>query len=97
MADRLGTDTDARDDLPLVDSQVSGIQNVFNALYRRLTTPTGALQFVGDDPTYGFAIQNLVNDVMTPAQAHAYQSIIRSQIMKDPRVIDAEVVITLIA
>jgi phage baseplate assembly protein W len=86
MATDYGLDLACTDDLTNDMAEVTGLANVAQALYRRIITTRGALI---DDPAYGFAISNLVDDSQTARQAAVIASSIDAEFEKDERVLSS--------
>lgn len=82
-----GLDLVCKDDMPLNAAEVSGVQNVAQAIYRRLITPRGG---VIDDPNYGTDISALIDDVQTSRQAAIIAQQIDVEAMKDERVLSSQ-------
>jgi phage baseplate assembly protein W len=83
-----GTDLSCTDDLDPAMAEVSGITLLAQAIYRRLTTPRGALW---EDPDYGFDVRELLSSTMTPAQIASIPGQVRTEVQKDERIQSADV------
>lgn len=70
---------------------VSGWLLVGQALYRRLTTPRGALQGGDEEAAYGFDVAGYVGAVGTAVSINALPGLVRGEILKDDRVLDCTV------
>lgn len=68
---------------------VDGIEQLAQALFARIVTPTGALV---DDPTFGYDVRENLNDA-SPSPARIAAAV-RSQWLADERVLDAQVGVT---
>uniref|UniRef100_A0A6M3INT7 Putative baseplate wedge subunit n=1 Tax=viral metagenome TaxID=1070528 RepID=A0A6M3INT7_9ZZZZ len=77
-----GTDFGGTDDLEL-DRRVSGGTLVGQAVWRRLRTRRGAL---GGFPNYGTDLADLIYDDMDQAAIARVPTVVRSEVMKDPRI-----------
>ncbi|WP_437982919.1 hypothetical protein [Sorangium sp. So ce117] len=80
-----GVDFDCADDLTELMELASGPRALAQAVYRRLTTPRGALL---DAPDYGYDLRELLSRGMTSADLAAIPGIIRSEVTKDERIFD---------
>lgn len=93
MNDNLGTDFTAVDDL---DANLSSVDGGGNALlqnvYRRLVTSRGSLWY---DTNYGTNVLNFIEDAGLSDENKA--GIIRDEVLKDERVSDAVVTLSLVA
>lgn len=85
-----GSDLSCADDLTadMAELDTDDPLVVAQAVYRRLTTPRGGLI---DDPDYGLDVRSFLHKGMTPAEVRAIAGQIRLEILKDERVLDAEV------
>lgn len=79
----LGTDVDARSDVPLRWGLVSGRANLSDALARRFITARGALV---DDSEYGADLRDYLNAGLTPAGLAQLRGTIVAQAGADKRV-----------
>lgn len=70
---------------------VEGGELLAEAAYRRLITVRGTLL---DDPNYGLGLVRWLQSEYTPAMLAALPSIIRLELMKDPRLDSVDVEIT---
>lgn len=86
-----GQDTYDLDDLPLIDTQVIGTQNLGLRLARRLTTPYGALALINDDPDFGYDIYQLLNGKYDQQSISAAISDIENECLKEEEVQAADV------
>lgn len=70
---------------------------VAQAMIRRLTTPRGTLAIVGGDEeaVYGFDLSEYIGAVGTSTALQALPAIVRGELLKDDRVIDVDVTVTL--
>jgi hypothetical protein len=82
--------TDVTEALEEVDP--ASYAGIGQALFRRLITPRGALP---DDPDYGFDVQGALNRGTTTAELRALEVQIRLETLKDDRVEDALVTVTI--
>lgn len=86
-SDILGIDIVAGPDLDPTFRLCYGTENVQNAMVRRLSTPAGALEDLGDDPEYGYDVPGqLNNDFSGVAALAGISSQAQAEINKDPRV-----------
>jgi hypothetical protein len=74
---------------------VTGARLVGEALYRRLSTPRGMLRGGDDEESYGFDLLGVIGSTQSDADAIALQGKIRNEALKDERIIDAQVTVTL--
>lgn len=81
-----GQDTYDLDDLPVIDTQVIGTQNLGLRLARRLTTPYGALAIINDDPDFGYDIYQLLNTKYDQQIISAAISDIEAECLKEEEV-----------
>lgn len=72
-------------------SETSGVAELGQAVYRRLTTPRGRLI---DDADYGFDVRELLHAGLTPDYQSRISSIIRAEVLKDERVVSCDVTST---
>ena len=68
---------------------IDGIEQLAQALFARIVTPTGALV---DDPSFGYDVRESLND-SDPSPARIAAAV-RSQWLADERVLDAQVGVT---
>lgn len=86
-SDPLGIDISAGPDLDPTFRLCRGTENMQNALMRRLSTPAGALEELGDDPEYGYDVPGqLNNDFSGIAGLAGISSQAQAEVNKDPRV-----------
>lgn len=86
-SDTLGIDISAGPDLDPTFRICHGTENIQNALMRRLSTPAGALEELGDDPEYGYDVPGqLNNDFSGVAGLAGISSQAQAEVNKDPRV-----------
>lgn len=90
----LGVDFDVLDDMRSSFVLCGGYRNLGNAIARRLSTPSGALAAVGDDPDYGYDLRGLLGEDLTDSEIQALGARIQQEVMKDERVQAAEVNVT---
>lgn len=91
----LGTDLWCTDDLTETMKEVSGLLCVAQAVFRRLTTPRGALL---DEPDYGLDVRRFLHRALTRAERESIPGQIRQEILKDPRIATVDVeILTLTA
>lgn len=87
MPSPLGTDLAVTTDINPSFRLCSGPENLQNAIFRRLTTPAGALESIGDNPDYGEDVAGHLNseegDQASLARINAR---IISQVYADPRI-----------
>lgn len=83
-----GTDLAGTDDLTETMREVSGNTTLVQAIYRRLTTPRGALL---DDPDYGLDLRTLLSRGMTPEDLAGLPDVIAAEIRKEQRIEACEV------
>ena len=89
-SDPLGIDIVAALDLDPTFRLCHGEENLANACIRRLNSEEGCLAEIGGDPEYGYDIRAQLNNEST--DPHALGSInaaARSELLKDPRILDA--------
>jgi len=89
--DIFGVDLDWSDDLNPTGRLVRGFELLGQAAHHRLRTPRGACQ---DAPNDGLDLAEYLSNGMTPAQIAAIPGDIRSELLKDSRFLDADVVAT---
>ena len=77
--------TDVR--IGIVVTKVSGLQNLIEALVRRLSTPTGSLFW---DLEYGYDVRALLNGEIDMDLLEAAEKTIENQLQLDERVDDAK-------
>jgi hypothetical protein len=68
-----------------------GKRAVAQAIYRRLITPRGMLFGGKDEQDFGLDVIGLIGSSVSPAEKAAIPSRIKAEILKDERVITAEV------
>ena len=90
----LGTDVNWTGDLDPMFSLVGGRLALAQAIARRLSTPTGALAQIGDDPDYGFDVKAYCNETVTPSVTSDVQAHVTAQCLQDERVQDAACTVT---
>lgn len=95
MATNYGSDTACTTDLPLISTPVTDPKTLIGQrIYRRLTTPRGALALIGGNGDGGWDVRQLVNMKMTPAKIAAAQQQIEGECLKDEQVSGAAVEVT---
>lgn len=82
---RLGVDLTALDGLKFVN--VAGLENLAEALGRRLITPRGGLFY---DSSYGTDIRRYLNEDDRPAVRFELETAIEHECLKDIRVLDCD-------
>lgn len=93
--DELGVDFDILDGLKPEFTLVRGRPNLARAIARRLQTPEGFLaESFGGDPDYGLDVRSWLNRDFSLDQISALESRVKDEVEKDPRVLEAEVVVT---
>lgn len=86
-SDPLGVDLACTGDLDPHFRLCYGIENLSNAMCRRLSCTAGALESVGDDPTYGYNLPDQLNlEFSSDATLAIINSSARNEMLKDPRV-----------
>ena len=86
-ASEFGTDIDVISELPTGFTLAGGIQNLANALLRRLSTPERFLaDNFGDDPDYGWDCRRLLNRALTDAELRGELRKAEGQALLDDRV-----------
>lgn len=90
----LGTDVSTPDasDIDPMFRLVRGVRGLAEACGRRLVTPRGSLL---DDPGYGYDLRGRLNDNLTPADLAQLAVEVRAELMRDERVEEASVTVTL--
>lgn len=90
-----GADLSCADDLAEDWSELPGsdVRLVAESVYRRLTTARGTLL---DDPDYGLDLRSYLHRGQTQAELLAMRGAIRSEVLKDDRVDDANLTVELI-
>lgn len=73
---------------------VSGAELVAQAIYRRLTTARGTLQWGEDESIYGLDLFDFVGRVGTANAIDALPDVVSAEILKDDRVLTADVLLT---
>jgi hypothetical protein len=86
-----GTDIDVTTDLPTSFVLAAGLQNLANAIVRRLGTPAGALAAFGDDENYGYDLRSKLNRGMSLVAIRAVNGEIEAEVLRDERIFKAEV------
>jgi phage baseplate assembly protein W len=84
----LGSDLAGVDDLSPAMTEVSGRVALAQSLARRLITPRGALIY---DVNYGYDLNQWVNADVSQADIAQIQGYVRQEMLKDQRVISAQV------
>jgi hypothetical protein len=88
-SDPLGIDLSVTTDMDPHFRLCHGNENLSNALARRLSTASGALESIGDDPDYGYDLPGQLNSETTgPGDLAAINAAVRAELLKDPRVQD---------
>jgi hypothetical protein len=72
----------------------TGAMLVAQAVYRRLTTPRGTLQGGDDEGAYGLDLSAYVGDLGPAAAARMLPGLVRAEVLKDDRIVDALVTVT---
>ena len=72
---------------------VSGTRLVAEAAYRRLTTPRGMLLGGDDEQNYGLDLGNRIGSASTKSDAAALPGQIEAELLKDERIISADVTV----
>ena len=72
-----------------------GRQVVAQAIYRRLTTPRGTLRGGEEEAAYGIDLPGYVGAVGTATALRALPSVVRSELLKDSRIVDCVVTPTI--
>jgi hypothetical protein len=72
-----------------------GRQVVAQAIYRRLTTPRGTLRGGEEEAAYGIDLPGYVGAVGTSVALRALPSVVRSELLKDARIVDCVVTPTI--
>ncbi len=85
MATGYGTDMSCTDGIDTT-RMVSGAELVAQAIYRRLSTPRGALTFSEAHLTYGFDVTEFVGQVGYAVAEQALPAQIENEILQDDRV-----------
>lgn len=86
-----GTDLDWLDDMNPTGQLVEGFTLLGQAVYRRLITPRGS---VLDSPDDGLALEEFLHAPLTEAALAAIPGQVRQEILKDERIVGAEIDIT---
>lgn len=89
-----GSDSYCVWDPPLISVPVTGNQLVGQRILHRLSTPRGALACIGDDPSFGWDLRQLVNAKIGPSSITVYQAQIQAECVKDEEVSAAVATIT---
>jgi hypothetical protein len=86
-SDPLGIDIACSGDLDPHFRLCHGAENLSNALCRRLSCAAGALESIGDDPSYGFNVADHLNlETSDDSALAAINASARNEMLKDPRV-----------
>lgn len=93
MAD-LGSDVFAVTDLDPGFRLVSGRLAHAQAIARRLATPRGDLERIGDDPDYGSDLRQFVGDDVGPRVVFEVASLVEREALKDERTLSATATVT---
>jgi hypothetical protein len=89
LSDPLGVDLAVSDDLDPHFRLCHGNENLSLALCRRLSSPSGCLESIGDDPNYGYDLPGQLNTEETdPKDLSIINGSARAEMLKDPRVQD---------
>ncbi len=92
MATFYGSATKCVDDLPLISTQTTSAALIIGQrVARRLTTPRGALELIGDDPNFGFDVRQFINAKLSPSQRQIAETNVSDEILKDEQVQSADV------
>lgn len=91
MATDFGSDLSCTDDLDPNARELDGEQLVAEAIYRRLTTPRGALI---DDPDYGLDVRSFLHKALTPSELQSIAGRIRTELLKDETIDDVQSSVT---
>jgi hypothetical protein len=90
-SDPLGVDLAVTDDIDPTFRLCHGAENLSNALCRRLSSPSGCLESIGDDPDYGYDLPGQLNSEETRSSDLARISgAVKAEMLKDPRVQDVQ-------
>lgn len=89
----LGKDTACTDRLR-TGRYSTGLRLVGEAIFRRLTTPRGMLRGGEDEGIYGLDLAGRIGTIASEADAAALQAQIRTECMKDDRIVDAAATVT---
>jgi hypothetical protein len=88
-SDPLGVDLKVSDDIDPNFRLCHGNENLSLALCRRLSSPPGCLESIGDDPNYGYDIPGHLNmETSGPGDLAIINGASRAEMLKDPRVQD---------
>jgi hypothetical protein len=92
-----GRDLSCTDDLtPSMDEvDENSADAVQEALYRRITTPHGKLNDLGEDPDYGRSIVNFLHAGMNQIEIMAQSDLLAAECEKDDRVKEKSVTCTI--
>jgi phage baseplate assembly protein W len=90
----LGSDIHAVTDLDGAFRVVSGRLAHAQAIARRLGTPRGDLERIGDDPDYGTDLRAYVGADVGPRVVFEVQSAVEREALKDERTLSASAVAT---
>lgn len=92
MATDYGTDVAAVTDLPDPEQLASGEANVVRALARRLLTPTGTLEAIGDTEPYdSIDLRDYLGGRLGATELAELQQAAVQVLEQDPRVLSADV------
>lgn len=95
MATFYGSDTDCVTDIPLIDQQVTDPRVLIGQrLARMLQITPGALGVIGDDPTRGYDVRQLINAKLSPSTIVTAQGRIQAECLKDEQVASCKATIT---
>lgn len=72
-------------------SLASGLENLLNALARRLSTPRGSLFY---DQSYGYDLEQFVNSDVDADLLQEIRAGVREECLKDERVLDCHVAVS---
>jgi len=90
QGDPLGVGIACTTGFPLRMQLCWGVENLQNSLLRRLNASQGCLASIGDEQTYGYDVNDLLNrDWSGTGEMAAEGSAIAAELRKDPRVQDA--------
>lgn len=90
MATDFGKDTSCTDSLR-PGRYATGARLVAEACYRRLTTPRGMLRGGDDEANYGLDLTELIGSATAKLDAAALSGRIKSELLKDERLINVAV------
>ncbi len=72
----------------------SGQEHLAECLFRRMTTPRGVLERIGDDADWGYDVRAKLSAGQTQAQRDLIAEELRAELARDERVLDITVTIT---